>query len=126
MKYVLFFLISKLNLDINKFIKEFAEMSMAIATGVSAHFMKLIDYKRMVHAESIAEQIEEIKELEILHNINEVRNEAVKIGKWIEEHENQLNFLGNLLYNEYDWEVEQVERYLHEVIETGPQIISEE
>lgn len=126
MKYALFVLISKINLDINKLIKEFAEMSMAIATGLSAHFMKLIDYKRMVHAESIAEQLEEMKELEILNNINQVRNEAVEIGKWIEDHENRLNFLGNLLYNEYDWEVEQVERYLHEVIETGPQIMAEE
>lgn len=126
MKHVLFFLLSKINGAITKLIKDFAEMSMAISTGTTCHVMKLIDHKRMEHAESIADQIDEIKELQILHNINEIRNDAVKIGKWNEDHETQLNFLGNLLYNECDWEVEQVERYLHEVIETGPEIMAEE
>lgn len=79
-----------------------------------------IDKDRLQHGETVNEQSEELSELNILISIKEVRDHAIKIGGWNAEHEQQLNMLGNVLANTFDWEVDQVEDYLIKVIETGP------
>jgi hypothetical protein len=120
MKNALFSAISLLNVvSLNK-VRNLHDIIAAIITAFTANLLLIIDSDRMHHAKSAVEQNNEITELQVLENIEQVRNEAVRVGAWNEEHEFRLNFFGNLLCNEYDWEVEQVERYLHEVISTGP------
>lgn len=120
MKEALFMIVTYCNNKALHKVKSVAELMIAMITGATSSLLKLIDKDRMLHAESIVQQIEEITELQILSNIDEIKNDAIETGYWNEEHEVGLNFLGNLLCNQHDWEVEQVERYLHEVIATGP------
>ncbi|MFZ9315665.1 MAG: hypothetical protein ACO24P_00220 [Candidatus Nanopelagicaceae bacterium] len=101
-------------------IKTVAESLIFINGRIGWIVLSAIDKNRMHHAEVACQQESEISELNVLNSINEVRNDAMKSGKWNEDHENTLNFLGNVLANEHDWEVEEVERYLYEVIATGP------
>jgi hypothetical protein len=80
----------------------------------------LIDKDRIKHSETVNEQYEELCELNILINIKEIRDDAMKTGHWNGDHEQQLNVLGNVLANTFDWEIDQVESYLLKIIETGP------
>jgi hypothetical protein len=90
-------------------------------TQMTVHFshavFQIIDKNRLSHLRSIIEQQELIDELKIFSMIDEVKNDAVDSGEWNEDHENQLNWYGNMLYNQHDWEVEEVHRYLTDVIE---------
>ena len=90
-------------------------------TQMTVHFshavFQIIDKNRLSHLRSIIEQQELIDELKIFSMIDEVKNDAVDSGEWNEDHENQLNWYGNMLFNQHDWEVEEVHRYLTDVIE---------
>lgn len=90
-------------------------------TQVIIHFAHaiflIIDSERMDHVRSSVEQRDAISELRVFNLIKEVADDAINYGAWNEEHETKLNVFGNILYNEHDWEVEEVHRYLTEVIE---------
>jgi len=126
MKQSLFFAINHLHFLILEKIKNVSETLSSLTSASVSMILKMIDKERMYHAENAVDQFDVITELQILYHINEVKNDAVKIGSWNDEHEGKLNFLGNILCNEHDWDVEQVERYLYEVIETGPAVNLEE
>lgn len=126
MKNALFSLVSHCNFFILKIIKGIGEGLITANGRLGWVVLSWIDKDRLSHAEAASQQQEEISELEVLFNITAVRNDAMNRGKWNEDHEDTLNFLGNILANEHDWEVEQVERYLYEVIATGPAINQEE
>lgn len=122
MKDVIFLAVSHVHFLTTTKIKSVAEFLLSLTTATTSMILKIIDKERMHYAQSAVDQVNVISELQILCNIQEVRNNAVKIGEWNEDHEGQLNFLGNVLCNEHDWEVEEVERYLHEIISTGPAV----
>ncbi len=82
--------------------------------------LHLVDKDRLQHNETVNEQYEELCELNVLIGIKEIRDDAMKNGRWNGDHEQQLNVLGNVLANTFDWEIDQVENYLIEIIETGP------
>ena len=90
-------------------------------TQIIIHFAHaiflIIDSERMDHVRSSVEQRDAISELRVFNLIKEVADDAINYGAWNEEHETKLNVVGNILYNEHDWEVEEVHRYLTEVIE---------
>lgn len=122
MKNALFSLVSNINLLVFKIIQIIGE-ALCVANGkVGWLFLNFIDKERLQHAELSNEQEEEILELSILAGIQEIRGDAMKSGQWHEGHQEGLNFLGDVLANEHDWEVENVERYIYEVIATGPAI----
>ena len=84
----------------------------------SAHAMfSMIDNVRMDHVRSTVEQKNAISELKVFGLIKEVVDDAIDIGGWNEDHETKLNLFGNMLYTEHDWDVDDVHRYLSEVIE---------
>lgn len=126
MKEILFAIVSHFNLRFIEAVKGFSDMLTAVSSSLARTSLKIIDKSRIEHAESAVDQLETIAELQILSHINEVRNDAIKQGAWNEDHEGRLNILGTILYNEHDWELEQVERYIYEVIETGPAFMVEE
>lgn len=126
MKSSLFILVSRLNLLILKIIKGIGDSLIVLNGRLGWIILSCIDKKRLAHAEAASQQEEEISELSILFGMTEVRNDALNKGKWNNEHENTLNLLGNILANQHDWDVEEVERYLYEVIATGPEISKEE
>ena len=120
MKNALYDLVASINLLVLSAVKTIAEFLIFLNGQVGWTVLKFIDENRLLHAEAATIQQSEISELGILFSITAVRNDAVVRGKWNEGHEDNLNVLGNVLANEHDWEVEDVERYLHEVIATGP------
>lgn len=120
MKEVLFQIISTVNFKLLSSIKGLADLLVALTTATAGTTLKIIDRERMSHAESAVDQSETINELQILINISEVKEDAIKHGAWNEDHEHKLNIFGTILYNEHDWELEQVQRYIYEVIESGP------
>ena len=122
----LFFAISRVNILFLQSVKEFADILIAISTAMTNALLGILDKERMDHAISAIQQNEEITELNILNSIEEVRDDAIRHGSWNEEHEGRLSFLGTMLYNDHDWEEEQVYRYIGEVIATGPAISSNE
>jgi hypothetical protein len=106
-------------------IKAIAEALIIVNGRIGWMVLNVIDKDRMHHAETAVEQEEEISELNVLFTIFQIRNNAMQVGKWNEDHEDHLNILGNILANEHDWETEEVERYLYEVIATGPDLAKE-
>lgn len=126
MKDALFAAIARLHFTLINKIKNLADLLIATVTALSNSTLRIIDRDRMNHAESTVDQYETISELQTLTNIEQIKNDAINIGEWNEEHEVKLNFFGNILCNEHDWEVEQVERYLHAVIDQGPDVGAED
>jgi len=122
MRPVLFYIISRSNLLVFKIIKGIGEFLIYVNGRIGWVLLRMIDRQRLDHAEAASDQENEISELNVLTSINEVRNDAMKSGKWHDGHEDTLNYLGNLLANEYDWEVDEVERYIYEVIASGPSL----
>ena len=120
MRYGLFCAVGHLHVLLTTAIKRIADKLIAMSSLFSSLLMKIIDSERMHHAESYVEQSEEISELSILKIIHEIKDDANNIGGWTDDHEGKLNYFGNVLANEYDWEVEDVHRYLMDVIAQGP------
>jgi len=98
-------------------ISNFTETITQITVHFSHAVFQIIDKNRLGHLRSIVEQQDLIDELKVFSLIDEVKNDAVDSGEWNEDHENQLNWYGNILYNQHDWDVEEVHRYLTDVIE---------
>lgn len=116
MKDVLFVFFATLNAWIIQKINNFTE-NITFMTVYSSHAIySLIDESRVEHLKSILEQQDLIDELSVVHSIDMIKNDAIDFGGWNEEHEVELNSCGSILHNQYDWEVEEVHRYLLEVI----------
>lgn len=117
MKEVLFAFFATINSWLIIKINNFTE-NVTLMTVYSSHAIYyLIDKSRVEHLKSILEQQDLLSELSIVDSIDKIKNNAIDIGCWNEEHENELNYCGSILHNEHDWDVEEVHRYLLEVIE---------
>ena len=97
-------------------INNFTE-NLTLMTVYSSHAIYfLIDKSRVEYLKSILEQQDLIDELDVVNSIDKIKNNAIDVGGWNEDHEVELNSCGSILHNQYDWEVEEVHRYLLEVI----------
>lgn len=120
MRFGIFYAIGYFHVVLSEYIKSISDMLVTMSSLFSSLLMKIIDSERMQHAESTVEQSDEISELFVLKTINEIKDEANVLGSWNDDHEGRLNYFGNILANEYDWEVDEVHRYLMDVIAQGP------
>lgn len=117
MKEVLFAFFATINSWLIVKINNFTE-NLTLITVYSSHSIyALIDKDRVDHLKCIVEQQDLIDELQIFASIDEIKNNAIDVGEWNEEHQSGLNSCGSILHNDYDWEVEEVHRYLTEVIQ---------
>lgn len=117
MKNALFVFCAYVNQQILNEIKNLNEtLTMLVIHSAHALF-SMIDNDRMDHVRSTVEQKNAISELRVFALISEVVDDAIDVGGWNEDHETKLNFFGNMLYTEHDWDVDEVHRYLTEVIE---------
>ena len=117
MKNALFVFCAYVNQQILNEIKNLNEtLTMLVIHSAHAMFSR-IDNDRMDHVRSTVEQKNAISELRVFALISEVVDDAIDVGGWNEDHETKLNFFGNMLYTEHDWDVDEVHRYLTEVIE---------
>jgi hypothetical protein len=117
MKDTLFFCYATFNSWILSKLKNFTENLTLCVVHASHAIYSFIDKDRVKHLRSTLEQQDLIDELKVFSSIDEIKDDAISVGEWNEDHEAQLNWFGNILYNHYDWEVEEVHRYLTEVIE---------
>lgn len=97
-----------------------SEALLIINSKISWIALGLIDKERMHHAQEACEQEDEISELNLLMSMQEVKTDAVKSKGWNEDHQECLQFLVNTLMAEHDWEFENVERYLDELMNADP------
>lgn len=116
MKHALFTLLATANNWLLAKIKNIHDTANLIVVYGAHALFAIIDKDRMDHVRTTLEQQDTICELRVFSMIEDVKDDAINIGEWNDEHEYKLNFLGNILYQQHDWEVEQVHRYLHEVI----------
>jgi len=100
-----------------------ADLIIKLAANSFRFVLWLIDRERMDHAEQAVLQSSISTELEILMAISKVKEDALNIGLWKENHSMALNELGSRLYNECDWEEDQIHRYLRMVVESIPGLI---
>ena len=117
MKEALFLFYATLNSWILARIHSFTNSLTLFVVHIAHAVFSIIDKKRLGYVRSVIEQQEVIDEIKIFSLIEAVKDDAVTLGRWNEDHETQFNLYGNLLYTEHDWEVEQVHQYLTEVIE---------
>lgn len=120
MKDALFSLVTYLHSIVIFAVKDVANMLIAIVINGSTMLLKIIDPERMEHAEEAVDQEESITELKILQDISSVRDDAIQCNEWNEDHEEHLSFLASLLYNQHDWDEDQISDYIRTVVATGP------
>jgi len=126
MKDALFSLVTYLHSIVIFAVKDVANMLIAIVINGSTMLLKIIDPERMEHAEEAVDQEESITELKILQDISLVRDEAIRCNEWNEDHEEHLSFLASLLYNQHDWDEDQISDYIRTVVATGPAMPTED
>ena len=112
MKNFLFLVFARSNHLFSGFIKAIADFLIFVNSEFGCLILKLIDARRLEHAMSVTEQQDEMNEFQILSNITGVINNAVHNGSWEDEHQNNINYFANILFQEYDWE----ESVIHETI----------
>lgn len=59
-------------------------------------------------------------ELNLLASVTKLKEHAISIGEWTEQHTEAINAVGNALFNDCDWDEEHVHQYLKEVVESIP------
>ena len=117
MKNALFVFCAYVNQQMLNAIKDLNETLTMLVIHFAHATFSMIDNDRMDHVRSTVEQKNAISELRVFGLIKEVVDDAIDVGGWNEDHETKLNFFGNILYTEHDWDVDEVHRYLTEVIE---------
>lgn len=131
MRTKLFNLVGSLGEKFIEGLRTVLEFVVNIQVGISdlilrgtAHFFKfilwLIDQDRMDHAEEAVRQTDLSTELEILIMVSKVKEDALNVGFWRENHSMALNELGSRLYNECEWEEEEIHNYMRMIVESIP------
>ncbi len=123
MKNALFVFFAYVNQRLLNLVNKVNDTTTLIIVHFAHAVFLLIDPERMYHVRSSLEQRDAISELRVFNLIKEVAEDAIDDGAWNDDHETKLNMFGNILYTEHDWEVEEVHRYLTEVIERATELM---
>jgi hypothetical protein len=105
------------------FVNVHTTLSDWILRGVAHSFkfvLWLIDRRRTRYTEQVILQSDMSTELEILMMVSKVKEDALNIGFWRENHSMALNELGSRLYNECEWEESDIHRYMKMIVESIP------
>jgi len=116
MKGYLFTLVASSSNLITSAIQALADWLIFVNSETGFLILKMLDKNRINHATSIIEQQEEITELNVLSQINLVVEDAVIQGEWNQDHENDLNIIANILFNDHDWKESRIQSYIHGMI----------
>lgn len=85
--------------------------------------LKMLDLKRYQHAALMLDQYSDLTELQILININKVRDDALEKKMWTMMHTISINRLGTALHTQCGWPPARIHSYLKPVIETIPGMV---
>lgn len=97
-----------------------AELVLGLTANIFKFALWLIDDERIEHAEEAINQSSLSTELEILMMVSKVKEDALSVGFWRENHSMALNELGSRLYNECEWEEGEIHRYMRMIVESIP------
>lgn len=73
------------------------------------------------YTEAVTLQGDALDELNILKAISQVRDEAVAENDWTGEHRTKLHMMVNILAEQHDWNQRDVDRYIGQLVESGPE-----
>lgn len=82
--------------------------------------MWLIDRDRVAHTELVIDQQTISTELEILINVNKIKEDALQRKAWTSNHSLALNELSSELYNQCNWDEQRIHQYMRGIVETIP------
>lgn len=105
---------------------EFTSNLLKSILGTVGHFlMKTIDKQRLGVYETLMEAQQEESELEqqnmelrLLASAAQVRDHAKENDDWTDRHTEAINAIGEALIVEAGWDIDHVDRYLKELVET--------
>lgn len=102
-----------------------ANASRTIIARSGLFLMNVIDKEKVEEANNafIGEQKGELKkqqiELQLLSAASQVRDHYLETGEWTTEHSEAISALSNQLFNECDWEEDDIHTYMRSVVEAG-------
>lgn len=91
-----------------------------LIANLGVALMKLVDNEEYEAIQAKIQLETQQAELDLLASVSKLKEHAMEIGDWTEEHTEALNAIGNALLNECSWDEEHVHRYLREVVESIP------
>jgi hypothetical protein len=105
----------------------FSSLITAVGNGILAAIANvfkmslwLIDRDRVSHTELVIDQYDINTELEILMNVNRVKEDALERKTWTGNHSMALNELSSRLYNECNWDETRIHQYMRNLVEAIP------
>jgi hypothetical protein len=91
-----------------------------LIVNLGVALMKLVDNEEYEAIQAKMQLESQQAELDLLASVSKLKEHAMEIGDWTEEHTEALKAIGNALLNECSWDKEHVHRYLREVVESIP------
>ncbi len=91
----------------------------AISNG-SIQIMKRVDPEEYEALQGQYELEKQQTELELLSSVSKLKEHALKIDEWTEEHSEALEAIANALLNECDWDEDHIHQYMKGVVEGIP------
>jgi len=95
-------------------------LSMVIVQYIFKTLLKLIDSQRLDHTSTLVDQTEIYQELDVLINVNKIKQDALDREDWTPAHTMAINTLSNVLYNNCNWEIEAIHEYMKNIVESIP------
>jgi len=102
-----------------------ANTMMSIIDSVSGFLMRTIDsqrldvYTTLLHASQEFNELgQQGLELRLLASASQVRDHAKETDDWTDRHTEAINAIGEALITEVGWDVDHVDRYLKELVES--------
>lgn len=94
-----------------------------VLRAVGKWLMNQIDSERLEHIEITQDQSEELTELNLLMQVNRVKEDALRARVWTMMHTMAMNKIGTALHNNCGWEPARIHGYLRQVIESIPGMV---
>lgn len=85
--------------------------------------MNRIDSERLKYIETTKDQYSELTELNLLMQVNHVKEDALRSRVWTVMHTIAMNKIGTALHNDCGWEPARIHCYLKQVIESIPGMV---
>lgn len=117
MKEVLYHLIINIGAAIMLFLGRVQHLIAICAQNLG----RFIAPQEAEYTEAVTLQMEALEELNILKAILEVRDDAVAEDDWTAEHRTKLHMMVNILAERHDWGQRDVDRYIGQLVESGPE-----
>lgn len=92
----------------------------SVVAWIFKSILSFIDKNRVYHAEQVIEQEDIGMELNILCQISQVKEDALRRGTWTSEHSEALNQLSQMLYDNSGWSKDKIHTYMRALVESIP------